>query len=208
MAASRKQVREAQWLLRNIGWPISVDGNLGPRTREAVEDFKRGFNLYGRSDKDNIKPFRQVDGRIGPVTLERLRWSARQGGRCSRHFTYRECKSKGNGWIRVHRALLAGMEEYRDVVGHGVDLSQYSVYRDPAHNKRVGGASSSQHMYGNGVDLVPELPLDRVKQMRRFSGIGIQGSTGKVRHVDVRHVGPNNTTGGTVARPTIWTYPG
>ena len=206
MAASRKQVREAQELLRRIGWPIQVDGNLGPRTREAVADFKRGFNLYGRSDKDNIKPFRTVDGKIGPVTLERLRWSAKHGGRCSRHFTYRECRSKGNGWIKVDRELLRGMEKYRDRVGHAVNLGTFSVYRDPAHNVNVGGASSSQHLYGNGVDLTPELSVEQVKALKAFSGIGIQRANGKVRHVDVRHRGPNNTTGGSVARPTQWFY--
>ena len=204
--ATRAQVREAQELLRRIGWPIQVDGNHGPRTREAVTDFKRGFNLYGRSKDDGIEPFHTIDGRIGPVTLKRMRWSANHNGRCSRHFTYRECRSKGNGWIKVHRALLQGMEEYRDVVGHGVDLSTFSVYRDPAHNIAVGGASQSQHVYGNGVDLVPELSPDRVKAMKRFSGIGIQRASNKVRHVDVRHVGPNNTTGGTPASPTLWFY--
>jgi hypothetical protein len=54
--------------------------------------------------------------------------------------------------------------------------------------------------------LNPKLKADRVKQMRRFSGIGIQRATGLVRHVDVRHAGANNTTGGTPANPTIWFY--
>lgn len=203
--ATKAQVREAQERLRNIGWPIQVDGNLGPRTREAIADFKRGFNLYGKKG-DNIKPFRTVDGKLGPVTLDRIRYSARHGGRCSKNFTYRECRSKGNGWIRVSRVLLQGMEEYRRVVGHAVNLGQFSVYRDPAHNEKVGGVSSSQHLYGVGVDLVPELTVDQVKRMKRFSGIGIQRANGRVRHLDVRHAGPNNTTGGSIASPTLWYY--
>jgi zinc D-Ala-D-Ala carboxypeptidase len=203
MAASRKQVREAQWLLRNIGWPISVDGNLGPRTREAVEDFKRGFNLYGRSSEDGIEPFQRIDGRLGPVTLKRIRWSADHNGRCSRHFNYREFRSKGNGWIKVHRELLKGLEEYRDAAG---PTAIVSGYRDPAHNAAVGGASSSQHKYATAVDLNPKLTQSRVAGMRRFSGIGVQRASGLVRHVDVRHAGANNTTGGTPSSPTIWFY--
>ena len=204
MAASRKQVREAQELLRRIGWPIKVDGSYGPRTREAIEDFKRGFNLYGRSSKDDIAPFRQIDGRLGPVTLKRIRWSAEHGGRCSRHFTYKECRSKGNGWIKVNRELLKGLEEYREKAGATALLS---VYRDPDHNASVGGASDSQHKYATAADLADaELSQQTVVNMRRFSGIGVQRATGKVRHVDVRHAGPNNTTGGTPANPTIWFY--
>lgn len=201
--ATRAQVREAQQLLRRIGWPITVDGSLGPKTREAVTDFKRGYNLYGHKG-DNIKPFQAVDGRIGPVTLERMRWSANHDGRCSRHFTYRECKSKGNGWIKVHRAFLQGMEVYREAVGHPVGFA--SVYRDPAHNKAVGGASSSQHLYGTAGDLAPELSASHVRAMKRFSGIGVQRASGLVRHADTRHAGPNNTTGGTPANPTVWFY--
>lgn len=202
MAVSRKQVREAQELLRRIGWPIGVDGSYGPRTREAVEDFKRGFNLHG-TKRDNIRPFARVDGRIGPVTLDRLRFSAKHGGRCSKNFRYREFASKGNGWIKVHRALLAGLEEYRKAAGA---VQVISGYRDPAHNASVGGASSSQHLFGTGCDLNPVLSQARVAGMRRFSGIGVQGSTGRVRHVDVRHAGPQNTTNGSVANPTVWFY--
>src|SRR5688572_13790160 len=148
MAASRKQIREAQERLRQIGWPLKVDGQLGPRTREAVEDFKRGFNLYGKKG-DNIKPFSRVDGRLGPVTLDRIRYSASHGGRCSKNFTYREFRSKGNGWIKVHRALVKGLEEYRRAAGA---TAVVSGYRDPAHNASVGGASVSQHMYATACD--------------------------------------------------------
>ena len=40
-------------------------------------------------------------------------------------------------------------------------------------------------------------------ELKVFSGIGHFAQNGLVRHVDVRHVGPN-TTGGTKARPTIF----
>jgi hypothetical protein len=55
------------------------------------------------------------------------------------------------------------------------------------------------------VDLDPAQSENAVKRLERFSGIGIQRATGLVRHVDVRHIGPN-TTGGSPSRPTIWFY--
>lgn len=196
--ATRKQVLQAQRDLKAIGWPISVDGVYGRKTKEAVLDFKRGFVLF---------PFlRMGSTSLGPTTRARIRYCAVNGGKASLHYTFRECASKGNEWIKVHRGLLRGMEAYRRKVGHPINLSQFSVYRDPAHNAAVGGASSSQHLYGNAVDLVPEITADSVKKLHRFSGIGIQRASGLVRHVDVRHKGPNNTTGGTPANPTIWFY--
>jgi hypothetical protein len=58
------------------------------------------------------------------------------------------------------------------------------------------------------VDLAPMLPFDVVRGVGRFSGIGCDGAVGgPVRHVDVRHAGPNNTTGSTPDSPAIWPYP-
>src|SRR5688500_13996090 len=65
-------------------------------------------------------------------------------------FRFTEFASKGNGWIRVHRELVRGLEEYRELVDGPVVV--VSGYRDKAHNTKVGGAPSSQHLYGNAVD--------------------------------------------------------
>jgi hypothetical protein len=46
-------------------------------------------------------------------------------------------------------------------------------------------------------------PTPAVKALKRFSGIGYQAASGLVRHVDVRHVGPN-TTKSSVRDPAIW----
>ena len=186
-------VRDIQEILLELGWPLKVDGEMGSTTFSAIKDFQRGFAWW-----DLL-----IDGNASIKTKEALRYAAENDGCCSLHFKFAEFKSKGNGWIKVHRSLIRGLEEVREKVG---PLSILSGYRDPAHNTRIKGATNSQHLHGNACDPVKDLSLDVVKGVRRFSGIGIRRSDNKVRHVDVRHEGPN-TTGGTPQNPTIWFYP-
>ena len=188
-------VRDVQKELAAIGWPLEVDGIAGPKTREAVADFQLGYALG--------TPLK-VDGVAGPRTFRALQRSAAQGGRCSQHFSYREFASKGNGWIKVHRALVKGLESYRAEIGQPVPVT--SGYRDPAYNKKIGGAPLSQHLFGCACDVPGVLSVARMQSLRVFSGLGYNASTGKVVHVDVRHAGPKDVTGGTPARPTVWEY--
>jgi lysozyme len=198
----RERIRRLQRDLRSIGWPLTVDGIAGPRTRQAVREFKRGYTFHR---------FRRFDGSIGRRTRKIIHACATErDGRCSKHFRFREFASttrpggcRGNGWIKVHRDLVVGLEKLREIAG---PIGVLNGHRDPHKNACVGGASNSQHLFGNGIDPNDPLPsTERVKALRCFSGIGFQGSTGAVRHVDVRHVGPN-TTGGSPERPTIWRY--
>ncbi len=187
------KTKQVQGALRKLGWRLKADGSFGPGTFEVVQDFQRAFAFW-----DLL-----VDGHAGAKTQEALRHALETDGRCSLNFRFKEFASKGNGWIKAHRELVRGLEEYRELIGGPVVL--VSAYRDKAHNTKVGGAPSSQHLYGNGVDLTPAQGTNAVKALGRFSGIGIQRATGLVRHVDVRHVGPN-TTGGSPRNPTIWFY--
>jgi hypothetical protein len=187
------KTKDVQRALKTLGWPVDADGSFGPKTFEAVQDFQRAFAWW-----DLV-----VDGHANVKTHEALQHALDADGRCSLNFKFIEFKSKGNGWIRVHRDLVRGLEEYRELVAAPVAV--VSGYRDKAHNTKVGGAPSSQHLYGNAVDLNPVVASVAVKKLACFSGLGIQKATGLVRHVDVRHVGPN-TTGGTRLNPTIWFY--
>ena len=188
-----RSVEDLQRRLGEIGWPVAVDGVYGKSTFESVSDFQRGFAWW-----DLV-----VDGYAGAKTWDALDLVKRNSGLCSLHFAFREFKSRGDGWIKVSRVLVRGLEAYRDLAGRPVRV--VSGYRDPDYNARVGGARNSQHLYGNAVDLDEVVPWQKVAALQRFSGIGIQGSNGLIRHVDVRHVGPN-TTGGTPVNPTHWIY--
>jgi len=183
--------REVQQRLVDIGWPIAVDGSYGTATFEAVRCFQQGY-----SAADLL-----VDGHAGPQTWHALDVCCFFGGACGNNFWYREFKSRGDGWIRVNRELVRGLVRYRQAYG---PTSVVSGYRDPGRNRAVGGASNSQHLYGNAADIPAIASVNAVRNLRVFSGIG-HDPNGKVRHVDVRHVGPNST-GGTPANPTIWRY--
>lgn len=183
--------KEVQEALKKLGWPIQVDGSFGERTRRAVRNFQRGFAFWNLLD----------DGSAGPNTHKALNYSVHHEGLCSPHFAFREFKSPGNGWIKLDRELVRGLEEYRDEIGGPVIVT--SGYRDPAYNSSIGSPYNSQHVYGNAADVQPKVKLKEVKRLRRFSGIGVVKHSGLVLHMDVRHRGPN-TSGGTVLNPTVW----
>lgn len=201
-------IKGVQRNLNALGWTVVVDGVMSPggETKRSVRDFQRGWNLGAAL---------LVDGDPGPRTREALALSVGRKNQglptASTHFSFVEFKCKCGGAyrncadIRVHRDLLRGLEDLRaHYYPNGMKI--VSGYRCPGRNAAVGGASSSQHLYGAAADITAVTHYTNVTRLRRFSGIGKQSSTNKCRHVDVRHVSGNNTTGGTPDRPTIWNY--
>lgn len=188
-----------------LGWPIKVDGSKGPRTTLAVSDFQRGFGFWRRAS--------QVNGYFDKRTRLRILYSIARGGKVSPNFRWSEFQSKGNGWIRANRGFVKALEVYRKKAGPTFLLS---TYRDPEHNKNVGGVPNSQHTDveyngqtfkgGNAADFaIKKLTLPQVRALEVFSGIGVSAD-GLVRHVDCRHLGAN-ITNGSPTFPTVWTYP-
>ena len=193
--------------LTALGFPAGpVDGTNGPRTRTAVARFQLAYGWSRLA----------VDGMYGPMTLGAMS-HARTTGRLSPSFTVQECRSKGDGTAWVHRDLLAALERLRAHVGR--PLSLVSAFRDPDHNRRVGGARTSQHTYGAAPELhaissrlLPGtllhagraadfnrnyIRLQDCINLRLFSGIGHRD--GWVTHVDIR-------AGVSPDRPTVWVY--
>ena len=186
--------------LKALGWRIRNDTDL----TKAVEDFQRGWNLGEAL---------VIDGKAGSKTQAALKVSQdrRKAGRstASAHFSFVEFRCKCGGKytncrrIRIHRGLLGALEAYRVIAG---SFAPVSGYRCPSYNSSIGGASSSQHLYGAACDVPTKVKWGAVARLRRFSGIGYVRSTGLVAHVDVRHLSGNNTTSGSPDRPTTWQY--
>lgn len=204
---------ELQRLLNALGMAAGpVDGSVGPMTRTAVARFQLACALPGHH--------LVVDGTPGPRTYAAL--EATRGIRLSPNFAVAELRTRtraggpkdGDCW--VHRDLLRGLETLRAEVGR--PLPVVSGFRDDAHNRRVGGASRSQHTYGPAPELVAirsrlhrhasltvgraaDIPrgyaaMESVRALRLFAGIG--HAQGWATHVDVR---PGDPT-----RPTVWRY--
>lgn len=182
--------RHLRGALRELGWAgADVDADL--------RAFQAGWRLG---------PPLVVDGINGPKTREAVRKSLarRRAGLpdASEHFRFAEFACRCGGAlpgcrrILVDRLLLDGLEAYRQLVGGPVDV--VSGYRCPERNRRVGGASRSQHLTGKAADVRGVVSWQRVRGLRRFTGIGKYRRTGKVRHVDVR---PGNVTA-----PAVWDY--
>jgi len=200
-------VRGMQQTLTDLGFPVgAIDGANGPATRTAVARFQLAYG-HGRLT---------VDGQYGPQTMAALD-QVRTSGRMSPNFTVNECRSKGDRTAWVHRDLLAALEQMRARVGK--PLSLVSCWRDVAHNRRVGGARTSQHTYGASPELHAIqsrlmrgahlfagraadfnrgwIRLQDCVNLRLFSGIGHRD--GWVTHVDIR-------TSASPANPSIWVY--
>lgn len=175
---------DKQWALEQIlSWQFETEHNI-------VWEFQRAFAFWDIA----------IDAQLGDETARAVKMVSDRGGLLSEHFHMDEMRSKGNGLLRCNRRLLQGLERVREQTG---SVSIISGYRDPDRNAAVGGATNSQHLYGNAADV--SLPYDVARGVNSFSGIGIVESDGSVAHVDVRHDGPN-TTGGTPENPTIWYY--
>lgn len=120
-------------------------------------------------------------------------------GDLSKHFSRWEFKCKGEnccgGSAPVEFHLLVGLEELRErvsgILGKDTPLSINSGFRCVKHNKRVGGAENSQHLYGTATDIkTPEgLTDDRFALIAgsvfAFARGGVGIYNGRI-HVDVR----------------------
>lgn len=95
----------------------------------------------------------------------------------------------GSDVIFVAPALVTILQKVRTHFGKAVTIN--SAYRTPTHNKKVGGAAYSQHLYGTAADIVvkgvaPKTVAAYVeKLLPKSGGIGIYGT---FTHVDVREV--------------------
>lgn len=70
----------------------------------------------------------------------------------SKNFKLREFSCKHCGTVKIHPDLVKMVQRVRDYFGRPVIIN--SGYRCATHNKAVGGASNSQHLYGTAADIV------------------------------------------------------
>ena len=108
-------------------------------------------------------------------------WSRTRDGtrKLSANFTVAEfaCKD-GSDPVFVDSSLAALLQKIRDHFGRPVVIT--SGYRTAAHNKSVGGAAYSQHLYGRAADIrVQGIP---VEQLAAYAETCLPGTGGIGRY--------------------------
>lgn len=68
------------------------------------------------------------------------------------------------GFLDNILSLFQVLDALREKVGYPIIVT--STFRDVAHNKRVGGVATSQHLYASAVDFkCPKVPFSTFKYM-------------------------------------------
>lgn len=190
--------QQAGTILRNLGWPASVPFS------HQIRCFQAGYA---------VGPALQVTGTLDGATANALvdanRRRAAGQGTASPHFSFAEfacrCGGKfGCDVIWVRRGLIEALEALR-ATSYPKGLQVVSGCRCTTQNKNVGGASTSQHLYGGACDVPPVATPETVAGLHVLSGIGYSPSTHHVVHVDVRHLTGVNPTSSTPKTPAIFT---
>lgn len=96
------------------------------------------------------------------------------------------CKD-GSDPIFISYELVEVLQAIRDQFGKAVTIT--SAYRTVAHNKKVGGATYSQHLYGMAADI--KVKGVKPREVAAFAETLLPGSGGigvyaSFVHVDVR----------------------
>jgi len=96
-----------------------------------------------------------------------------------------QCKC-GCGQVKLHSELLGRLQAIRTQAGRSVVIN--SGYRCPTHNKKVGGASGSQHLFGKAADIViVGMPISQQRKIcEQHFGDGGIGYAKTYTHVDTR----------------------
>lgn len=105
----------------------------------------------------------------------------------SKNFKVREFKCKdGSDVIFVADELVEVLQKIRDHFGKSITIN--SAYRTPAYNKKVGGATYSQHLYGTAADIVVSgvAPATVYAYADSILPKGGVGKYNTFTHVDVR----------------------
>lgn len=109
----------------------------------------------------------------------------------SNHFTLSEMRCKdGSDMVLYSTELLEKLEDLRSYGGFTIMIN--SGYRTAAYNRKIGGASKSQHIEGTAADIVVKkdgVTVDAKKicclcQTLGFKGIGYISAN--ATHVDMR----------------------
>lgn len=181
------QIRIAGWM--SYGEVLSIDGDFGPRTADALKRFQAGYGLV-------------ADGVAGPATYSKL-YSLQDDDCTPIHFSYAEatqsatCGSQASmtggsvSAATVKENLKRAMwkaEALRHKLGdHPINVT--SGFRSKACDAAVGGSGSGRHTYGDALDLTPTYgSMCSIASAARYAGYNGIFGPGYPGHNDHVHV--------------------
>lgn len=170
--------RIAIWQYANNGTVAGISGKVD-----------LNYMYIDVSKKEDKKEEKQEEEKMS-IIINAYSKSKDGNRQLSKNFKVKEfaCKD-GSDPIFIAPSLVELLQRIRDHFGKAVTIN--SAYRTPAYNKKVGGATYSQHQYGTAADI--KISGVKPKDVAAFvetlmpdtGGIGIYTS---FTHVDVREV--------------------
>lgn len=164
------EVRKLQSRLSSIGYSLTVDGDFGINTERVVIQFQKDAGFVGKD----------VDGVVGEKTWKMLDeikvYSKLADGNksISPNFKIKEfaCQD-GSDTIVLHTDFVVDkLQKIRSHFNKPITIN--SAYRNPTHNRKVGGASSSYHVKGRAFDIVVK-DISPNEVAKYAQSIGIKG---------------------------------
>ncbi|MBF0421227.1 MAG: DUF882 domain-containing protein [Magnetococcales bacterium] len=100
------------------------------------------------------------------------------------YFTHNELASR-DGSLILHQGFLDALIALREAWGRPMRIN--CCYRTPEHNRAVGGAANSQHLYGNAADVhMPRDEQEAFKALAESMGWNGIGTYQTFIHIDRR----------------------
>ncbi len=121
------------------------------------------------------------------LALLMIKVARAQEMRLSKHFTQSEFSCHHCGQCKVNMELVIALEKLRNKINHPIIIT--SGYRCPLHNKEVGGAKNSQHLYGNAVDIkIKGYSPMQVAKLAKECGFTWTKVYSRWTHIDIRQL--------------------
>lgn len=168
----------------------NLDGDFGDNSVKATKAYQEAFGLKADGIIGSATRYSMKNDSIQKVDSMIKEYSKAKDGKkyLSENFQVKEfaCKD-GSDKILISDELVEVLQKIRQHFGRPVTIN--SAYRTTAYNKKVGGESDSQHLYGTAADIkvsgvAPKLVADYAETLLPNTG-GI-GRYSSFTHVDVR----------------------
>ncbi|HEX2240603.1 MAG TPA: M15 family metallopeptidase [Actinomycetota bacterium] len=153
------QVRVAGWFPRSVQKKFPIDGVYSLRTANAVKALQSFFGLTadgiaGQETLDFLNTFEDPDG--STIHFDFKEFAQHENSQCSAQANAYSGTFNGgmvSKWTvkRNVKRLMWRLEAVR-AKGGGKTIGINSGFRSVAYNDCIGGARSSQHMYGTAAD--------------------------------------------------------